>query len=812
MDQFDRSPEDVSFDLDAEEFSLESILDEYKDFQTDAPAPRPQPAYRSRPVTAEMIEEEEAEDAAAEDILMSAELDSALEDITPEAGTDAPDAPPHEDHDVKRYQPKRQRDHATEEEIEKWNETKANAKRLAKKGISGLKHFASKLSEVVPDEPVEPEEAPPAEDAAIPVSAPPEVPEGLYDPEPEPEEPTRVFQAVTEEGMDDSAAGHASYARAGDYTAADDGTDGPARRSFQDTVLNPLMARIAAVAYRIREHNSAVHASADAEEDLGPEPDAEDAARYYGGQVKSLRFRCRSAMIVCIPLIYISLGLPVFGVLKSSPSVAALVCLMMQLTVMLIGLDVITNGFFNLVRRTPGLESLVFLNCVFSALDAVVLAATGSDAVGLPFCAVSAFAVACCLWSALNTCRGFKSTFRTLAVDKDPYTVSADSEVVKDSITVLKSKRGTAGFIHRSEEAGPADTIYASLAPYLIAASVSLGLLATILSGDYASILHVFAAVTAPCAPFAALVAFAVPFRTAACKLARTGSAIAGWSGASDIGRSKHLIVTDKDLFTARNISIEDIRILDGAFPDKVISYTGSVIVASGSCLATVFTDLMQRNNCTLMPVESFTCNESGGLTALVNGEEVLVGSSAFMNLKGVHLPQQLNAKNAVFTSINGLFVASFKIKYVPVQSVQNALFGLLRTKIAPIFAVRDFNITPLMLSQKFKMSTDGFDFPAYSKRYAMSAAEPSDYTQTAGIVARDGLGPLVSIAGLGRQLYATVRICVILALLCTVIGVVLMFALCAIGAFDSATVGNLLVYMGLWLVPVILLNFSLKR
>ena len=809
MDQFDRSPEDVSFDLDAEEFSLESILDEYKDFQTDAPAPRPQPAYPRRPVKAEMVEEDAAEDAEAEDILMSAELDSALEDTAPETGTAAPDEPPHEDHDVKRYQPKRQRDHATEEEIEKWNETKANAKRLAKKGISGLKRFASKISDVVPDEPVQPEEEPPEEDTAIPVSAPPEVPEGLYDPEPE--EPTRVFQAVTEEGMDDSAAGRTAYARAGDY-AADDGADGSARRSFQDAVLNPLMARLAAVAYRIREHNSAVHASANTEEELGPEPDAETAAKYYGGQVKSLRFRCRAAMIVCIPLIYISLGLPVFGVLKSSPSVAALVCLMMQLTVMLIGLDVITNGFFNLVRRTPGLESLVFLNCVFSALDAVVLAITGSDAVGLPFCAVSAFSVACCLWSALNTCRGFKSTFRTLAVDKDPYTVSADSEVVKDSITVLKSKRDTAGFIHRSEEAGPADTIYAALAPYLIAASVILGLLATILSGNYANILHVFAAVTAPCAPFAALAAFAIPFRTAARKLARTGSAIAGWSGASDIGRSKHLIVTDKDLFTARNISIEDIRILDGAFPDKVISYTGSVIVASGSCLATAFTDLMQRNNCTLMPVEAFTCNESGGLSALVNGEEVLVGSSAFMNLKGVHLPQQLSAKNVVFTSINGLFVASFKIKYVPVQSVQNALFALLRTKIAPIFAVRDFNITPLMLGQKFKMSTDGFDFPAYRKRYAMSAAEPSDYTQTAGIVARDGLGPLVSVANLGRQLYSTVRICVILALLCTVIGVVLMFALCAIGAFDSATVGNLFVYMGLWLVPVILLNFSLKR
>ena len=91
MDQFDRSPEDVSFDLDAEEYSLESILDEYKDFQTDAPAPRPQPAYRSRPVTAEMIEEEEAKDAEAEDILMSAELDSALEAAAPEAAASAAD-------------------------------------------------------------------------------------------------------------------------------------------------------------------------------------------------------------------------------------------------------------------------------------------------------------------------------------------------------------------------------------------------------------------------------------------------------------------------------------------------------------------------------------------------------------------------------------------------------------------------------------------------------------------------------------------------------------------------------------------------
>ena len=45
------------------------------------------------------------------------------------------------------------------------------------------------------------------------------MPEGLYDAEPEPEEPTRVFQAITEEGAE---SGDAAYARARNYARADE--------------------------------------------------------------------------------------------------------------------------------------------------------------------------------------------------------------------------------------------------------------------------------------------------------------------------------------------------------------------------------------------------------------------------------------------------------------------------------------------------------------------------------------------------------------------------------------------------------------
>ena len=151
-------------------------------------------------------------------------------------------------------------------------------------------------------------------------------------------------------------------------------------------------------------------------------------------------------------------------------------------------------------------------------------------------------------------------------------------------------------------------------------------------------------------------------------------------------------------------------------------------------------------------------------------------------------------------------------IKYTPVKSVQNALIELLRSKQDASFAVRDSNITPVMLHQKFKISTDGFHFPSYAKRYAMSAAEPAEETHVAGVMARRGLGSVVRLASLGRRLFGVTRTLVVLSLAAALIGVVAVFLLMAMGSFDAATVSNLILYQLLWLIPVIVLNFGLKR
>lgn len=548
------------------------------------------------------------------------------------------------------------------------------------------------------------------------------------------------------------------------------------------------------------------------EEDEGPELDAESASKYYAGHVKSLRLRVRLAALMCIILAWISFGLPVAGALRSSPAAAALMCLILELTVVMLGLDIFTSGLTALIRLEPSIWSLVSVSCLASALDAAVTAAVGKSDAGLPFCAVSAISMAFAMAGSLQSCRGMRLSLRALSLSRDPYAVTAESGVAEDGVTLLKSRRGAAGYLRRCEEPDCGESVYGYMAPFILVAALLLSVIATAVNGQWTSFFRVLAAVTAPAAPFAAFLAFPLPFSIISRRIFQSGAAIAGWAGLRDIGRSRHIIVTDRDIFPTGTLSVESIRILEGTWPEKVISATGSIICASGSGLAPLFTELMRRNNCTMQRVEDFCCHEGGGLTALINGEEVLCGNAGFMHLMSIRLPQKLSSKSSVFVSINGVLAGIFTVKYVPITSVQDALASLLHTRREPIFAIRDFNITPLMIRQKFRMPTDGFDFPTFARRYEISAAEPSPQSLISAIISREGLGPLVEVSERGRRLYISAILSTVLSVLCTAVGMALMFALCLSGSFDSATVGNLLTYMFLWLVPTIILAFGLGR
>lgn len=575
-------------------------------------------------------------------------------------------------------------------------------------------------------------------------------------------------------------------------------------------IAPPILALLAAAAVRLRARAGGPARAAE-EEDEGPELDADSASKYYAGHIRSLRTRTRLAAFLSVILAWIAFGLPVAGALNSVPAAAA-VSLILELTVIVLGLDIFTEGLMSLVRGRPGLWSAVSLSCVAAALDAAVTAAAGGTVTGFPFCAVAALSMTFALSGALHASRGLRLSLRALALSRAPYAVTAQSGVTDAGDTLLKTRRPTAGYLHRAEEPDCAEETYAHLVPVLLAVILLLTVLAAAISGQWRYFFRILAAVTAPAAPFAAFLAFPLPYAIVTRSIFQSGAAIAGWPGLRDIGRSRSLVVTDRDLFPAGTLSIESIRILEGTWPEKVISCAGSVVCASGSGLAPLFTELMRKNGCSLQRVEDFTCSEGGGLTAMIAGEEVHCGSAGFMRLMSIRLPQKLASKSSVFVSINGVLAGIFTLKYVPLASVQDALVSLLHGRSDPVFAVRDFNITPLMLRQKFKIPTDGLDFPTYAKRFEISGAEAAPDTPVAAIISREGLGPMVEVSERGRKLYIAARLSTVLSVLCTLVGVLLMFTLCLSGAFDSASAGNVMTYMFLWLVPTLILAFGLGR
>ena len=615
------------------------------------------------------------------------------------------------------------------------------------------------------------------------------------------------------EAADPVASIEAAAAAAADPWSGETATRGERREARGRP--NVLVAFLAALLIRRRQRAEKVRAAEKAEREASaavqPEPSLKTAAKYYIRSIAPFKARFSIAAVLCLVLLYISWGMPLLGAMKNV-RVCAGMCMVLELAVMLLGLDVLTVGMRALFAGRPGLESLAAVSCIFSVLDALFVFCGGAQ-YGLPFCAVSAVTLTLSLLGERLRCLGLARSFRSGGLAAAPSVVTSEAGAVKEGRVLLRGERSTEGFVNRSQSADLAENAYRTAAPVLLAAALVLAFLATVCRGQARSFLHALSALTAVSTSFSALLCFTLPFAVVSRRLAAAGAAVAGWAGTADVGESRRTVVTDEDIFPAGNVLIDTIRILESVRSDKVISYAGSVIACSGSDLVAPFTELMRRNGCAMLQVENFACHKGGGLTAIVRGEQVFVGGSSFMNLMGIRLPQSQLSRSSVFAAISGELVGVFSIRYTPTASVQEALVNLLHSRAgAPLFAVRDFNVTPYLIKQRFRMPTEGFEFPPLLERYRLSAFEGAADSKPALLLARRGLGDYVETAQTVRSLWRGCRLCLVLSLLCSVLGMLLVFFLAAGASWDSATVGNLLLYMFFWLVPVVVVTLGLRR
>lgn len=576
-------------------------------------------------------------------------------------------------------------------------------------------------------------------------------------------------------------------------------------KSFRESVAVPVISALAFIAMKIKQSQVTLSETSYESEDLGEEMQPDKAARFYDKHIAGLRLRTRIAFVLCVLMAYISYGLPVPGAL-ADVGVKSAVCLIMMISVMFCGLDIITTGIMSIVRFKLHASALIVVSCLLCMIDAFLSAASVSEKV-VPFCVIPALTIAFTLLGSVMNARSNKIILNTAAASKHPYVVTAESELSGGDITLVKGRKPIDGIVRRTEEDGPDESVFGVLTPYFVVAALVLSIIAAVISKSFSSFAHILSGIFVCAAPIAMLLTFPLPFFISIKSLIRSGSTIAGWSGLYDIGKAKHLIVTDSDLFPKGCVKISRTRVFAGMEPERIISFAGSIISASGSAMVHPFAELMRKAGGGLMPVEAFSVHESGGLTAMIDGEDVYCGNAAFMRLMGVILPEKYVLNNGVYIAVAGVICGVFEMEYIASDAVKSALEELVGSDRHAIFAVRDFNITPSMLSVKFDMPTDGFDFPPYSERYAISGAEPSEASKPAALISREGLSALVSLADHGKMLFSRIRLSVILSVVSAVIGMLVMFIL-SLSALPSVVTA--LSYLLAWLLITVILGFSI--
>ena len=540
-------------------------------------------------------------------------------------------------------------------------------------------------------------------------------------------------------------------------------------------------------------------------EDAEKEMEPRKAARHYAAQMPSLRMRAAGASLICLLLIWITLsvsfGWPLPGELENNLRSAALVCVAGAFTVVLLGLDIATSGFMSLLRGRPGAESLIVLSGLAAAADTIAFIVTDNADRGLPYLAIPAAAMVFALWGAWLTGRGYYDSFMTFFHIKDPSCVSSVELAEGDGRGLITSRRDTRGFIRRSEEPGPAESIAGAGFIPMAVGVLALSLATAIGSGDAGSFFHVFSLMTGILASFGWLFSYPLLFARTARHLMMGGAAVAGWFGAREIGRSGRLVLSDADIFPPLAMEITGIRIMDKTGADTVISLTGSMLATAGTGSAAVFTELMRHHNAALQQVDDFTVGE-GGARGTVGGREVRVGTAGFMHLSAVKIPDKVKAEDALYTAVDGELAGVFLFRYRPLAEVQRALFSLRSSRRKPIFAVRDFNIDPMQLRRAFGVSTEGFRFPTFPERYRLSSLSGEEGSPVAGVVGFQGLEGLVDLYESGRGLYRMGRLCAWVCLGSAILGIVLCIAPCWLGNWAAVSAGRILIYMLLWLLP----------
>lgn len=528
-----------------------------------------------------------------------------------------------------------------------------------------------------------------------------------------------------------------------------------------------------------------------------PEPPLTETLSDYRAQLSSATKARRGAGIFTL-LLCVMAVLEHFSILPEAYTgnsmIRALPLLALEAIVCAIGWRIFAGALRSLKRGKVTSGFLTLLLCLVTLLDTALYAfLPARAALSLPLPVLGALSVYCALLGESLRLHGMYDTFRIAAIGNAPYIVTVTAGGAAKRVGL------PGGFSNSARANDPYSRWQSVLLPIFLVAAVVFGVLSTLETKQSALLAWNLSVMLASANLLAFPMVCALPLKRIASRLAKSGSAVAGFSGADAIRRSNCVILTDGDLFPPGTITLGGLKVF-GEESGKVISYAATMAHASESGLSRLFDNLLASDGGFREQVEDVDFYEEGGVGGRIHGETVLFGTAGFMRKRGVNLPRNLGLKTGVFLSVDGTLIAVFAVKYMPAENVDWALHALHHSRITPVLAVRDGNITPALLKRKFGTDARAV-YPKLSTRLALSERGGG---RPYALLMREGLMPYAEVVLGSKRLCASAKRCTVLAFLAATASTLLAFYLTFVGAYSVLTPFSLLIYVLLWSLSVL--------
>lgn len=547
-----------------------------------------------------------------------------------------------------------------------------------------------------------------------------------------------------------------------------------------------------------------------------PDTDPAELARAYSKGLHGMHTRA----VILAFLALLSLALlfaPALGLSLPSPLNEPVLQCGLSVVLLIFGIllsfDIIGSTLFRVTQGKIGMDTLAILSCFLTLADGLYLLLFPPELPRMPYCCLSLLHLFFLLEGLYHKRCALRISCRTASAAANPYRVTLDEATWNHRDTYSKWASTAEGFGSQIQMDDGAEQVFYRFCPLLLLGAILFSLLAARKQPSLPTLIWSLSALFTASSSLGANLVYGRSFHKIARRLAQCGAALAGWPGLSASRRADRVLITDYDLFPPGQVELNGFKLLGNHSVERVVAYTATVIQESGSGLAKPFHDYLRKLGGVMRRAEQLQCYEAGGLSAIVRGDRVLVGSAAFMSLMEIDLPAGMSLKNSVFCAINGELCGLFILLYkTSPETLSPAFDALIHEHINPVLATRDFNLIPTTLHQRFKLNVERMDFPPVKRRWELSdPTQPHNEILTA-LLCREGLLPFAEAAIAAKRLRWATRVGTLLCCVGSLLGLLLAAYLVSVLAYGSLAPLNLFIYLISWLVPAWLLSDWVHR